>query len=252
MTVGRRGSIAVVVGSVTLAVFTSVALGAVMPAASTQGAAVSPGTVIYPFRIAVSGRFLYSDSFEPTAPSPGRCEPVTGLSSTLVFNRPASTGPRADQYYVLPRPIKGFIAENYARHRKTTATITYTNTYGQPLPNCTDTAPPPDCSSTPKPLNNMQGDAGLFRGKLEVGVYPGLTRNPFKTCLTEEASLEAGGRLSSARVAADVKNPHLRRFTFTGSGSDYGTFTWKVTFTRMRCNFVPGSGLQQACLRGER
>src|SRR5689334_4661019 len=201
----RLGSLAVVVASVTLAVFTTAALGAVTPAASTgaspQGSAVSRGTVIYPLRVAVSGRFVFTDSFEPTSPSPGRCEPVTGLSSTLVFNRPATTGSRADQYYVVPRPIKGFIAENYARHRKTTATITYTNTYGQPLPNCTDTAPPPDCSSTPKPLNNMQGDAELFRGALlEVSIYPGLVRTPFKTCLTEEASLEAFSKLSSSRV----------------------------------------------------
>jgi hypothetical protein len=151
----------------------------------------------------------------------------------------------------MPRMIKGFLPDKHAAHGKTTATLTYTNTYGQPLPTCTDTAPTPDCSAKPRPLNDMQGSATITGRVVQVGIYPGLTRQPFKTCLTEDGSLEGGGSLSSARVAADVKNPHLRRFSFTGRHSDANrTFTWKA-FTRMRCNF-PGPELQAACLRGQR
>jgi hypothetical protein len=69
------------------------------------------------------------------------------------------------------------------------------NTYGAPPPNCTDTAPAPDCSATPRPMLGMDTSSNIYKPyrqgyTLGVGVDPGSrTRPPFKSCLIDESSV---------------------------------------------------------------
>lgn len=226
----------------------------------------APPPVMYQFRVAVQGRLVLDERtfFQPISQD-GRCAPVTGLISRLTFKRPATKGARADLYFV-PRMIKGFIPQAHARPGPTTATFSQENTYGTPPPNCTDTAPAPDCA-TPRPLVGMDTSTNIFKAyrrgyEFSVGVGPGArTRPPFKSCLFDSASVFGGGQgTRPPHFLAELENPHLVHFTLSGStpvtGGEYGTgpgsFSWKVTLTRIRhCGFR-ATILQRACLRGLR
>jgi hypothetical protein len=221
---------------------------------------VAQPAAIYQFRVSLQGRYVLDEHFDPVYAS-GRCEPDTGITSTLAFTRPATTGARADLYYVVPRMLKGFVPEEGQAQGPATATFSQVNTYGPPMPNCTDTAPPPDCSATPHRLAGLHVFLLMtVRSQFSFYAQPGgSTRPPFKTCFPDRQSVFPADSVSSARLIAELKNPRLERFTFgrtvpvSGSyGSGAGTLTWKATFTRIRrCPYRAGE-LQTACLRGLR